>query len=93
MALDILDPTQTAIAKETGALNNLATSLQKSEPGATWKANEIHVVPKNRISIVVFALMVCFFRTRLSQSFNRKGSCLHCWPCWIRFVAFTIIAR
>ncbi|KAG9314833.1 MFS general substrate transporter [Chiua virens] len=40
----------------------------KVEPGASWKANEQHVVPKNRLGIVFFGLMCCTFLAALDQT-------------------------
>ncbi|KAG9318706.1 hypothetical protein JVU11DRAFT_802 [Chiua virens] len=40
-------------------MSSSAPVLAKAEPGASWKANEHHVVPKNRLGIVLFGLMMC----------------------------------
>ncbi|OAX38645.1 MFS general substrate transporter [Rhizopogon vinicolor AM-OR11-026] len=40
----------------------------KAKPGASWKQNEEHVVPKNRIGIVFFGLMCCVFLAALDQT-------------------------
>ncbi|KAG8217743.1 hypothetical protein J3R82DRAFT_5903 [Butyriboletus roseoflavus] len=39
----------------------------KAEPGASWKANEQHIVPKNRLGIVFFGLMCSIFLAALDQ--------------------------
>lgn len=43
------------------------TPTQKSAPGATWKNNEEHVVPKNRLRIVFVGLMCSVFLAALDQ--------------------------
>ncbi|GLB34845.1 putative membrane transporter [Lyophyllum shimeji] len=40
----------------------------KREPGASWKANETHVLPKNRLSIVFIGLMLTVFLAALDQT-------------------------
>ncbi|KAG0705975.1 MFS general substrate transporter [Suillus ampliporus] len=40
----------------------------KERPGASWKKDEEHVVPKNRISIVFFGLMCSTFLAALDQT-------------------------
>ncbi|KAG2367444.1 MFS general substrate transporter [Suillus spraguei] len=40
----------------------------KEAPGASWKKNEEHIVPKNRIGIVFFGLMCCVFLAALDQT-------------------------
>jgi hypothetical protein len=39
----------------------------KEKPGASWKKDEEHVVPKNRIGIVFFGLMCSVFLAALDQ--------------------------
>lgn len=39
----------------------------KAEPGESWKAGEKHILPKNRINIVFFGLMLCIFLAALDQ--------------------------
>ena len=39
----------------------------KAEPGASWKAKEQHLVPKNRLGIVFFGLMCSTFLAALDQ--------------------------
>jgi len=43
--------------------------MQKSAPGATWKNNEEHIVPKNRLGIVFTGLMCSVFLAALDQVF------------------------
>jgi hypothetical protein len=40
---------------------------EKAEPGASWKQKEEHVVPKNRLGIVLFGLMCATFLAALDQ--------------------------
>jgi hypothetical protein len=42
----------------------------KEKPGASWKKDEEHVVPKNRIGIVFFGLMCSTFLAALDQVRN-----------------------
>lgn len=39
----------------------------KAKPGASWKANEQHVLPKNNIPLVFSGLMLCVFLAALDQ--------------------------
>ena len=39
----------------------------KRQAGASWKANEQHVLPKNRLFIVFCGLMLCTFLAALDQ--------------------------
>ncbi|KIJ16695.1 hypothetical protein PAXINDRAFT_168194, partial [Paxillus involutus ATCC 200175] len=41
---------------------------EKAEPGASWKQKEEHVVPKNRLGIVLFGLMCATFLAALDQT-------------------------
>ena len=50
---------------------------EKHRPGGTWRDNEEHVLPNNRLGIVFSGLMACIFlaaldQVRLSQSFFSK---------------------
>ncbi|KAH8109974.1 MFS general substrate transporter [Phellopilus nigrolimitatus] len=40
----------------------------KAEPGASWKAKEKHVLPRNRIFVVFSGLMLCVFLAALDQT-------------------------
>jgi hypothetical protein len=42
----------------------------KEKPGASWKKDEEHVVPKNRMGIVFFGLMCSTFLAALDQVRN-----------------------
>ena len=39
----------------------------KAKPGAHWKLNEEHVLPKNNIPLVFTGLMACVFLAALDQ--------------------------
>lgn len=39
----------------------------KAKPGASWKSNEQHVVPKNRLGIVFLGLCCCTFLAAIDQ--------------------------
>ncbi|KAH9928566.1 MFS amino acid permease [Epithele typhae] len=41
---------------------------EKHAPGASWKANEEHVLPKNRMGIVFAGLMCCIFLAALDST-------------------------
>ncbi|KAH9946136.1 MFS amino acid permease [Epithele typhae] len=41
---------------------------EKVKPGSTWKQNEEHVLPKNRMSLVFTGLMCCVFLAALDQT-------------------------
>lgn len=40
---------------------------EKAQPGASWKDKEEHVLPKNRLGIVLFGLMCTIFLAALDQ--------------------------
>lgn len=44
-----------------------ATSEKHKAPGQSWKENEQHVLPHNRLGIVFFGLMSCTFLAALDQ--------------------------
>lgn len=60
-----LDSKQTAIAEEPRVQDE---AVVKAKPGA-WKddAAEIHVIPKNNMTIVFSGLMCCVFLAALDQ--------------------------
>lgn len=55
--------TSTAAAPETTQKDPTA----KAKPGASWKAGEEHVIPKNRLGIVFFGLMLTVFLAAIDQ--------------------------
>ena len=46
---------------------NLSSPQEKRKAGASWKAVEQHILPYNRLGIVVPGLMACIFLTALDQ--------------------------
>lgn len=42
-------------------------SLEQKGPGSSWKQNEEHVLPKNRLGIVSFALVCTMFLGTVDQ--------------------------
>ena len=40
---------------------------KKAKPGAAWKDGEIHVLPKNNLTVVFAAFMCCVFLAALDQ--------------------------
>lgn len=51
------DVTETAVTNKT----------EKAKPGEKWKANEQHVLPKNRIGIVFTGLCLSVFLAAIDQ--------------------------
>ncbi|KAF8163478.1 MFS amino acid permease [Crassisporium funariophilum] len=45
-----------------------ASSKEKAAPGSSWKTDEKHVLPKNRLSIVFAGLMACIFLAAVDQT-------------------------
>ncbi|KAH7929620.1 MFS general substrate transporter [Leucogyrophana mollusca] len=45
-----------------------ANRVEKAKPGESWKKNEEHVLPKNRLGIVLFGLMCSMFLAALDQT-------------------------
>lgn len=45
----------------------------KAKPGASWKDNEQHVLPKNRLGIVFFGLCCCIFLAAIDQVLSIFG--------------------
>ncbi|KAH7889438.1 major facilitator superfamily domain-containing protein [Phlebopus sp. FC_14] len=48
--------------------DQVAEERAKEKPGASWKKDEEHVLPKNRLGIVFFGLMCCIFLSALDQT-------------------------
>ncbi|KAF9469176.1 MFS general substrate transporter [Collybia nuda] len=58
-----------AVSQETPAVSEHDTpDGGKAKPGASWKADETHVLPKNRLPIVFFGLMACVFLAAIDQT-------------------------
>ena len=54
--------------KETSDPTPADTGVEKkAKPGASWKANEEHVLPPNNIPVVFTGLMCCTFLAALDQ--------------------------
>jgi hypothetical protein len=64
-------------ATPTEANPNQPDHPVKAKPGASWKDNEQHVLPKNRLGIVFFGLCCCIFLAAIDQV-----SSIH----WLRLV-------
>jgi hypothetical protein len=47
---------------------------QKAKPGASWKADEEHVLPKNKMVFVFTGLMLCVFLAALDQASHTNPS-------------------
>ncbi|KDR73516.1 hypothetical protein GALMADRAFT_614600 [Galerina marginata CBS 339.88] len=45
-----------------------ATTKEKARPGASWKTDETHVLPKNRLGIVFLGLMASVFLAAIDQT-------------------------
>ncbi|VDC06640.1 unnamed protein product [Peniophora sp. CBMAI 1063] len=50
------------------AADPVVESEKKAKPGASWKANEEHVLPPNNLPIVFTGLMCCTFLAALDQT-------------------------
>ena len=50
-------------------------AAKQKEPGVSWKQNEEHVIPKNRLSIVSFALVCTMFIAALDLVSRRVSCC------------------
>ena len=50
-------------------------AAKQKEPGVSWKQNEEHVIPKNRLSIVSFALVCTMFIAALDLVSQRVSCC------------------
>lgn len=57
--------------------SNQEEHAEKQEPGISWKQNEEHVIPENRLGIVSFALMCTMFLGALDH--------VSCKPCRFGF--------
>jgi len=47
---------------------NIRSTQEKPKAGASWKAAEQHVLPYNRLGIVIPGLMACISLTALDQT-------------------------
>lgn len=60
-------PEKAVSVAETSQLQGAETPHAKQAPGESWKNNEEHVLPKNRLGIVFAGLMCCIFLAALDQ--------------------------
>lgn len=61
------DPEKAVPGPENSHQQEVGPAQVKREPGQSWKANEQHVLPKNRLGIVFAGLMCCIFLAALDQ--------------------------
>ena len=61
------DPEKIAPAPEASQPQEAASIQAKRQPGQSWRENEQHVLPKNRLGIVFAGLMCCIFLAALDQ--------------------------
>ncbi|KAH7107653.1 MFS amino acid permease [Auriculariales sp. MPI-PUGE-AT-0066] len=45
-----------------------SADLERSQPGTTWKQNEVHKIPHNNLKLVFPGLMLCVFLAALDQT-------------------------
>ena len=60
-----MKPTSTDV--ESAGTSEAVTPHPKHKPGASWKDNETHEIPKNPLLIVFTGLMLCIFLAALDQ--------------------------
>ena len=60
------------VTTDEGIASGDTPARTKTKPGASWKANEQHVLPKNNMSLVFACLMLCVFRATLDQVSTSK---------------------
>ncbi|KAI0064904.1 MFS amino acid permease [Artomyces pyxidatus] len=53
---------------DPGEITIVSNDVERPKPGASWKAAEQHVIPKNRLWIVFAGLMGCTFLAALDQT-------------------------
>lgn len=58
---------KTVVASDDQRRAQSPSPEKKAKPGASWKNNETHVVPKNKLPIVFGGLMLCVFLAALDQ--------------------------
>lgn len=63
-----------ATEQSTITMSDASKPNAKSKPGASWKQNEQHVLPKNRMRIVFPGLMLCIFLAALDQVCTNESS-------------------
>ena len=55
------------VTTDEGIASGDTPAQTKTKPGASWKANEQHVLPKNNMPLVFAGLMLCVFLAALDQ--------------------------
>ena len=64
------------VATDEGIASGDTSAQTKTKPGASWKANEQHVLPKNNMPLVFAGLMLCVFLAALDQVSILRSSLL-----------------
>ena len=62
------------VTTDEGIASGDTPAQTKTKPGASWKANEQHVLPKNNMPLVFSGLMLCVFLAALDQVSISKQS-------------------
>lgn len=60
-------PSMPEVAQVARAEADKPSKNPKAKPGASWKSDEQHVLPKNRMPFVFTGLMLCVFLAALDQ--------------------------
>ncbi|GJE95150.1 MFS general substrate transporter [Phanerochaete sordida] len=63
-----LEKSQSSPTVAAPASESEGAAPKRHEPGQSWKQNEEHVLPHNRLGIVFFGLMSCTFLAALDQT-------------------------
>lgn len=61
------DPEKAVSLHEGSQAEGPSPAQAKQQPGQSWRQNEQHIIPKNRLSIVFAGLMCCIFLAALDQ--------------------------
>lgn len=69
------DPEKAMSLREGSQAEGPAPAQAKQQPGQSWRQNEQHIIPKNRLGIVFAGLMCCIFLAALDQV--RLGTSWH----------------
>ncbi|THH27245.1 hypothetical protein EUX98_g6938 [Antrodiella citrinella] len=62
------DPEKAVSVAETSQQQEAGSTQARQAPGQSWKNDEEHVLPKNRLGIVFTGLMCCIFLAALDQT-------------------------
>ncbi|KAF7338188.1 MFS general substrate transporter [Mycena venus] len=68
MASQPTDASSPPLSGKSAAEEKRAIGEKRAEPGASWKAEEAHHLPKNRLSIVFLALTLTTFLAAMDQT-------------------------